>query len=399
MPDDCRPGFCFFAAVPSGQLLRGRTGAMVDELAVRGHRIVFFEYPPLNPRDLLRRDLNATHRWHEYLLPRVRWRQNPTVVPQITVLPFGSRRRFIRELNFRRQRHWFRRQFRHCADVLPRPRVALVTNPWWAQFLRRKDFDVLCCDLIDDPIVFSGPALYQDFLKWETELIAESDVVAYSAEALRDKALRNPRARHLSLPNAVNSRWFQLQASARPEPEDIARIPRPRAGFVGSIFHWTDLQLAARVIAGLPEVSFIFIGPLEHPGIIDSLRGLPNFHYLGPRFYDQIPAYVRALDVCLSFFLRDQLAAAVDPVKVYEYLALGKPVVATPLPELARFGKLVRIAEDADSFGREIRDAVADPNPDLVERRRAFADANSWAGRVDQLLAAVQEVWSRRWKS
>lgn len=396
MPDGSLPGFCFFAAVPFGQLLRGRTGAMVDELAARGYRIVFFEYPPPNPKDLLRRDLNITHRWYEYLLHRVRWQQNPTVVPQIPVLPFGPRRRFIRELNFRRQQNWFRRQFRHCADVLPRPRVALVTNPWWGQFLRREDFDILCCDLIDDPIVFSGPALYQDFLNWETELIAESDIVTYSAEALRDKALRNPRARHLSLPNAVNSRWFQDQAALQSEPSDIARIPHPRAGFVGSIFHWTDLDTAAQVIRSMPDISFVFIGPLEHPGIIDSLRGMPNFHYLGPRPPARIPAYVRSLDVCLSFFLRDQLAAAVDPVKIYEYLALGRPVVATPLPELARFGELVRIAEDADSFCCEIRKAVANPNPDLVERRRAFADANSWAGRVGQLLAAVQEVWSRR---
>jgi glycosyltransferase involved in cell wall biosynthesis len=396
MPADYRPSFCFSAALPFPQLLRGRTGAMVDLLVKRGHPTTFFEYPPIGLREMLQRNINSTHTWLEYLAPRVNWRQNPAVVPQIPVLPFGPRSRFIRDLNLRRQQRWFHRHFRHCAEVPTRPRVAVVTNPWWRQFLRREDFDVLCCDLIDDPIVFSGPASYQDFLNWEAELIAESDIVAYSAQALRDKALRNPRARHLSLPNAVNSRWFQDQAALQPEPDDIARISHPRAGFVGSIFHWTDLDIAAQVIRQMPDISFIFIGPLEYPGIIDSLRGMPNFHYLGPKPSTRIPAYVSSLDVCLSFFLCDQLAAAVDPVKVYEYLALGKPVVATPLPELARFGDLVRVAGDADSFGRGIREVIVDTNSVLPERRRAFADANSWDSRVDQLLTLVQEVWSRK---
>jgi glycosyltransferase involved in cell wall biosynthesis len=390
------PGFAFLAGVPFRQLLRGRTGAMVDLLVARGCRVAFFEYPPPSLKDLVQPDLNSTHRWHEYLWPRVDWQSNPAVVLPIPRLPFAGRNRTIRKWDLRRLTHWFRRQSRRSADVLPRPRVAVVSNPWWAQFLQHGDFDILCCDLIDDPIVFSGPELYRQFLNWEDELIAQSDIVTYSAEALRDKALRNPRARHLSLPNAVNARWFRDRSAALPEPEDIAAISHPRAGFVGSIFHWTDLDTAALVIRSMPDVSFVFIGPLERPEIIDSLRGFANFHYLGPKPPDRIPVYVRSLDVCLSFFRRDQLAAAVDPVKVYEYLALGKPVVATPLPEFARFGDLVRVAEDPDSLARGIRESIAEHDPDLPRRRQAFADANSWDQRIDQLLAAIREVRARR---
>jgi len=90
------------------------------------------------------------------------------------------------------------------------------------------------------------------------------------------------------------------------------------------------------------------------------------------------------------------LADAVDPVKVYEYLALGKPVVASFIPEMAKFGELVRTATDAESFCAQVRTALVDRDPELRVKRQAYADANSWSRRIDELLAAIQEVWSQR---
>jgi len=108
-----------------------------------------------------------------------------------------------------------------------------VNVPWWRQFLRRGDFDILCYDLIDDPIVFCGATQYDEFLQWEAELVAESQIVTYSADALGAKAARNRHARLVHLPNGVDSAWFRNRAAVLPVPEDISRIPSPRAGSLG----------------------------------------------------------------------------------------------------------------------------------------------------------------------
>jgi glycosyltransferase involved in cell wall biosynthesis len=396
MPTDFRPHFCFFAGLPFRQLLRGRTGAMVDLLVKRGHPMAFFEYPPVGLREMLHRDINSTHTWPEYLAHRVNWQQNLVVVPQIPPFPFSRHSRLIRDWNYRRQTRWYHSSIQRCIAPTNRPSVAIVNIPWWRQFLRRGDFDILCYDLIDDPIVFCDPTQYDKFLQWETELVAESQIVTYSADALGSKAARNPHARLVHLPNGVDSAWFRNRAAVLPVPEDVSRIPAPRAGSVGSIFHWTDIDLAARVIGALPDISFVFVGPLGHPSIINPLLRLRNFHYLGPKPYNLVPAYINSFDICLSFFKRDRLSDAVDPVKVYEYLALGKPVVASFIPEMAKFGELVRTATDAESFCAQVRATLVDRDPELRVKRQAYADASSWSRRIDELLAAIQEVWAQR---
>lgn len=271
-----------------------------------------------------------------------------------------------------------------------------MTNPWWQQYLEPGDFNLLCYDLIDDPVVFSGPDHYHEFLEWEKRLLARSDIVFYTAEVLGRKAEQNTSAKCFRLPNGVEAEWFQNRARDLPELADVAAIPRPRAGFVGSIFHWIDIEFVSAVIAGLPGVSFVFAGPVERPGMLDSLLSLRNFHYLGPKPYDQVPAYVNSFDVCLSFFKLDRLADAVDPVKVYEYLSLGKPVVASDIPEMAKFGDLVTTARDPAAFAQLIRAGIAEDSSDLKRRRAEYALKNSWSKRIDQMIEAIRQVWEQQ---
>jgi|GEM_PF-1016363 glycosyltransferase involved in cell wall biosynthesis len=394
--DSFGPSFHFFTAVPFRQTLRGRIGAMADVITARGYRLVFFEYPPITWKELLMPTMNVTHRRFEYICPRVDWQRNPSLVTAPAVLPGARRSRVVRQLNRWQLKPWLRRQIRHCRVLPERPQVAIVTNPWWRQFLRQEDFDILCYDLIDDPVVFSGPAQYSDFLKWETQLLDDCHIISYSASALKDTAARNPRARHLSLPNAVNAELFRSRAREQPEPEDLNPIPHPRVGFLGAVFHWLDLELIAQAARSLPDFSFVFVGPLEKEGLIDQLLQLPNFHFLGPKPFERVPAYISGFDVCLCPFQTDRVGQAVDPLKIYEYFALGKPVVATRIRELAKLQPMTYIVDDTDGFVRDIRQAADERNPELVARRIAFALDNSWDRRVDRLLNVIQECWSRQ---
>ena len=164
-------------------------------------------------------------------------------------------------------------------------------------------------------------------------------------------------------PNAANAELFRQRAGNATEPDDIRAIPHPRVGFVGAIFRWLDLELVARAMKSLSNVSFVFIGPLEHEGIIAHLRQFPNFHHLGVKPYETVPAYVNAFDVCLCPFKTDRVGQAVDPVKIYEYFALGKPVVATAIHELVKLQPMTYIADNVNELrscvsGREFQKII-----------------------------------------
>jgi GT2 family glycosyltransferase len=126
---------------------------------------------------------------------------------------------------------------------------------------------------------------------------------------------------------------------------------------------------------------------------ISKLEALENVRLLGNKPYADIPSYLYDFDACLIPFLLNQVTKATDPVKLYEYLSLGKPVIATDMAELSQCGDLLYIGKDAGEFARHLDTALAERDPDLVQRRIEFARANTWTSRVQQIDAVVREAF------
>jgi glycosyltransferase involved in cell wall biosynthesis len=269
--------------------------------------------------------------------------------------------------------------------------VALIDNPWWRPYINLGDYRVVCYDLMDLFGVFSGRFEYGQFEVWERELLGLSDVVFYTADSLREHASSRTNARLVSLPNAGDPEFFRHQSTTLPVPADIAAVPGPRVGFVGSVFRWLDFSLMAQVMKSMPDVSFVFIGPVENWRRLAALTELANFHHLGVKPYSEVAAYENAFDVCICPFKTDDIGQAVDPVKIYEYFALGKPVVATRIHELTKLQPMTLIADNADEFVLRIRQGLSESNPELSAQRVSFALENSWARRVDRFLEVVEE--------
>jgi glycosyltransferase involved in cell wall biosynthesis len=211
-------------------------------------------------------------------------------------------------------------------------------------------------------------------------------VFAASASLLERMRGLNPRA--MLLPNGADLEHFQPKAGA--PPRDIADLPRPLLGYVGEIAPWLDAELVEAVAARHPHASIVLVGPHSDAAVARRLARSPNVHLLGRRPYAELPRYLHAFSVCLLPFRLTPLTDAVNPVKLYEYLASGKPVVTTPLPEVLPHADVVSVAP-APAFPEAVGAALAAGGAG-ASARIARAAENTWERRIESVRAALSAL-------
>ena len=195
-------------------------------------------------------------------------------------------------------------------------------------------------------------------------------------------AERHPRVRRI--PNGVELARVPNGADTSRPPTGLEALPRPRLGYVGTIGPWVDLSMLAGVARRRPEWSIVLIGPRERA--TPWLPLPPNVHVLGERPYEYLDDCLAALDVLLIPFQVSDLTHAVNPIKLYEYCATGKPIVATPIEDVIAVGELCYMGADTDTFTAAIDSALQEAATGDAVRpagRRALASASSWDTRVD----------------
>lgn len=250
------------------------------------------------------------------------------------------------------------------------------------------DYRLLIYDCMDD-VANNPKGVAPGYSKSERRLVERADLVFTTAAALaRERESLNPHVYHL--PPGVHAERF---ATAHPIPDDVAAIPRPRLGFFGGLDERIDQDLIAYVAQVRPDWHIVFIGNVRTG--IESLRPYPNIHFLGQKGRDELSPYLHSLDVLLIPYVEDQYTRHIYPNKVFECLAVGKPTVATPLPELRAFENLVRLADEHAAFVSAIEAALVEDDPELVRRRRRVAEQNTWEARYQQIIAHIETVAGR----
>jgi glycosyltransferase involved in cell wall biosynthesis len=172
-----------------------------------------------------------------------------------------------------------------------------------------------------------------------------------------------------------------------PEPPEAAALPRPRAGFVGSMEeHTFDADLLRSVAERLPGVHFVLVGEST---LADGRSGLPNVSMLGKRPFEQVAAYMAACDVLIMPWNRSPWIQACNPVKLKEYLAVGRPVVTSPFRELDSYPGLVHVASGEEDFTAQLEQALDDPGDPLPRRERVRGE--TWTAKAERVLAELAE--------
>jgi glycosyltransferase involved in cell wall biosynthesis len=225
----------------------------------------------------------------------------------------------------------------------------------------------------------------------EERFAARADLVLASAPALA-RRLRSVSSNVLDAPNVADTELFARALQDGPLDAAVAALPQPRIVFTGAIVSIKlDFPLIAELARLRPHWSFALVGPIG-PGDprtdVSELTAEPNVHLLGPRTYDELPEVLRGADAGLIPYARNQLTASIFPMKVYEYLAAGLPVVSTPLPALCGVDD-VSSAADATGIARLLDAALAGDAPELRAERSRRAAAHSWERRQEEIATAI----------
>lgn len=188
------------------------------------------------------------------------------------------------------------------------------------------------------------------------------------------------------LPNGVDVSKFEKFTNV---PSEMIQIQSPRITFVGAITSWIDIELLEKITAELKEFQFVLVGPVDTDNInMDTftiLKGRKNVHLLGPKPYDEVPNYLYSSDVLLLPRTTDPYSLACDPLKLYEYLVTGKPIVSTAHPSISRYSEFVYSGNTSEEISSAIRDAIS-RNEEVSLQQRQLKDSLSWETRVNKLF-------------
>jgi len=327
---------------------------------------------------------------HSDVLPSTMTIYAPLVIP----LPHSRLSRLVnRWIVTRGVRRWLGRAI-GSQDVL----WAYFPSPLNADLFRTAGFGVRVYQVMSSA---EAVRQHRGIMEANTTMLRRSDVIFANSRRLMEQAKRLNTQAHLFRAGVDLELFQQAEEINSTTPSDLNGVQGPLVGYIGALHQWVDVDLLLRVAQAMPDCQFVLVGPLVCE--IGELRTLPNVHWLGQKSHNEIPRYVRQFDACVIPYRQDAYTETSYPAKLNEYLALGKPVVATPLPELVdynrEYGEILYLAADAPAFVSVLRQALTTTSLTMRERYRQAAQDNSWAAMVEKMAGLVEEILAGRLRS
>lgn len=366
---------------------------MSQVLADQGFRILYLEslglrQPTANSRDLRRigQRLLKSMRGLRQVAPGI-WVFSPLVIP-------FHRSPVVRQLNQTIVVNTVKLLSRWLGFQRP---IAWVYNPIVASFQAQLQPAFLVYHCVDDLTTVPGIAP-EVVATAERTLIQAADLVFVTSQPLQEKLAAIAPDKVHYFPNVADYQHFAQARDPGPVPKDLMAIPQPRIGFIGAIKDYKlDVELIITLGQQHPDWHWVMIGEVELTNAhqLAAFQQLPNVHFLGYRPYRSLPDYLRGIDVAVLPCQLNDYTRAMFPMKFFEYLAAGRPVVGTRLPSLTPYESLYRPTQSVDEFAQALGEAIAGHGPDRDAGIQAAQD-HTWSRRCQQMVTLMQRVWQRR---
>lgn len=333
------------------------------------------------------------HRWLFSL--KSRWkpvrefldREKRLVVLSPLVFPGHYRFRLVYSLNCfllgLLTRRWLRGvQAVHCVTDSPFA-WPVIENLFFREPRRDRSLRRLHYDVIDDFPAFDwAPPWARTYDNILLERAHSVTTGTYELWQLH----RSRRSDAEFIPCGVNYDAFNKPAPQ--VPSDLASLPEPRIGYIGSVSDRLDYELIVALSERFPDASVVLVGPVRMAE--ERLPRRPNIFYLGLKPHAELPAYAQHFAVALIPFLVNESTTKLNPVKTLEYLAAGIPVVSTAIPDVMRFfSHAVYVAKDRDEFLRHVEEAIQSPDIERIRNGVELARTSSWQEMAHRMASRI----------
>jgi len=303
-------------------------------------------------------------------------------------LPNFYRPRLLADFAFRKRLERARNVLVHngCQKI-----VLYIWRPEFCMSLDAIRFDLSCYHVVDE---YSYCEVESPNSREELELLKRADQVIVHTQALLEK--KGQFCRSIAVvPNGVSFAEFSTPV---PEPADFARIPHPRIGYAGYLKKTLDWNLLLDLSARHAEYSFVFVGAQIHEkqlaNIFQELASRPNVHFIGPVTASQMPHYAQHFDVCIMPYALNVYTNYIYPLKLHEYLASGRPVIASPTRLLKEFDGVIQLCGTSEQWSAALSTALQ-PKANSAEARKArqeIAQKHDW----DTIVRAIMRIFCRK---
>mgnify|MGYP001072430147 CR=1 FL=1 len=381
MTDNAHPDIlCFSSSDWYG--IWGSRQQVMTRFARRGYRVLFVE-----------RQAGLEHLWRYPDLRRRkarRWREGLHVITEnvwaVSPPPLLPGRYYATTINRINQwfvRHGVRRYLKKLRFEEP---ILWLYKPEQSALIGQFGERLSIYHCIDEFSVGTRGRKRHIIQALEADLLRRVDLVFANSRLTYENKCQLNLNTHRVPSGADVDHFAQAMDPQIPSHPAIANIPHPIAGFIGNIAKRIDIPFLARVIEKLPDWHFVFVGGY-YPHLVDlsPLTKFSNVHLLGKHPFHALPSLAKEMDIFLFPYVNDERARYRSPLKLYEYLAAGRPVVSTRHPEVQEMEDVVEIAATPDEFVAKLRSALLNDNFEQQQRRLAVARQNSWDSRVDKM--------------
>ena len=233
----------------------------------------------------------------------------------------------------------------------------------------------------------------QKVLISEQKTLKKADIVIVVSHNLYEAKLAYNEHTHI-VPNGVDYESYDRALhNSSLLPSDITCLPKPIIGYSGLISRRLDLDLLEHIAINHPEWSLVLIGEVNDRGCeneLNRLKALINVNFLGNKKIDIVPYYVRAFDVCIVPYKLNKQTQNLSPLKLYDYMAMGKEIVTTDFPIAREFKDVLHVAESKENFVNCIVKALSEKDKGLFAKRRQIAAQNTWEDRITTLSNIIE---------